>query len=376
MHNPQDRVNGIAKDELQDIFGRSSSGHAEVRRLSVLSRHGHALLYLPRERRLSLPALALYPAQRPLARMARSAVRALLAMGLAPVLPTTRLALPAQAPFTEFLERLTPGTTVPAFAILAGNPHAAGRRFIFLLFDQAAQPTLVVKAGLGEAAAALIQHEGAFLSAVPPEATGIPGLRARHQADGVHALAMDHLKGHAPTEANDQRMADVLGSWLDPGTTLAPEAIPAWRRLMEVCGEEPLLRTACQRLQKTPIHPVLYHGDFAPWNVKVASNGQWQVLDWERGERVGMPCWDWFHYRLQTGLLVDRFPLEQHVQQIEQWINAEALRHYASRAGVAPVLRELFLAHLLYSMKIIGPSESLPVKRDLLNTLAAKWTSA
>ena len=38
-------------------------------------------------------------------------------------------------------------------------------------------------------------------------------------------------------------------------------------------------------------------------------DGSWVVLDWERGEPEGLPGWDWFHYVVQTGVLVEGLSL-------------------------------------------------------------------
>jgi hypothetical protein len=362
--------------DIQQLFGGAVLGDAEVRRLSVLMRHGQPLLYLPRKRGLALQALTLYPAQRPIARMARRILRLGCSAGLAPLLPTTTLSVPATAPLSRFLTRLTGGDTLPSFAILAGNPQAEGRRFILLVFDAAGRCAFVVKAGVSPQATALIDREAAVLEAIESHAFGVPRLQAVHRTQGLHALALEYAEGNAPTATEPQRMAAVLGSWVNTERRLQTGDVPAWQRLFRACPEHPVLRQVRRRLEGVSFHPVLYHGDFAPWNVKVASDGSWQVLDWERGERVGMPCWDWFHWEVQVGLLVRRLSPEAHARRVDERMSREPFRDYADRAGVAEVVRELFLAYLLYSMKIIGPSQSLPAKRDLLDTLVPKWISA
>ena len=51
-------------------------------------------------------------------------------------------------------------------------------------------------------------------------------------------------------------------------------------------------RELAARLGSRLVSSVVFHGDFAPWNIKVDRAGAWMVLDWERGELHGVPCWD------------------------------------------------------------------------------------
>jgi aminoglycoside phosphotransferase (APT) family kinase protein len=127
------------------------------------------------------------------------------------------------------------------------------------------------------------------------------------------------------------------------------------------------------RIESASFHPTLYHGDFAPWNVKAQADGTWRVLDWERGEFVGMPSWDWFHYHVQVGLLVQRWDTPTHAHSLCSLLADRGFLRYADAAGVRSLLRDLLLAYLLYSMHILGPKESLPAKQALLDTLAAQW---
>jgi hypothetical protein len=362
--------------ELRQLFSGGAPGDSETRRFTVLTRYGHPLLYLPRKRAQALTALALYPAQRPLARVARSLMFLACSAGLTRLLPAASLPLAAGAPLGQFLGALLNQKTVPDFAILAGNPNAPGRRFILLLFDAHDRPCAVVKAGTGPEAIRLLEREIAVLQHLPPAALGIPRLRSTHQGSGLHALALDYVQGNAPQGGECHRMYEVLASWIDTTQTIPLGEVPAWQRLSGACPDHPMLKSAQARLESTPFHPVLHHGDFAPWNIKVTRDASWRVLDWERGELIGMPCWDWFHYQVQVGLLVERRSTSAHVQHIECWLANDLLRDYAARAAVEPLIRDLFLAYLLYCVEVTKPSEGLPATRELLNVLAQRWQRA
>jgi len=97
------------------------------------------------------------------------------------------------------------------------------------------------------------------------------------------------------------------------------------------------------------------------------------VLDWERGELDGIPGWDWFHYVIQPGILVERLSTTDLVQRIETLLAAESFAAYAGRAGILGCERELLLAYLLHAVEVIKPSEGLAATRELLGAMAARW---
>ena len=119
-------------------------------------------------------------------------------------------------------------------------------------------------------------------------------------------------------------------------------------------------------------HPVIYHGDFAPWNIKV-SHGSWHALDWERGELSGIPGWDWFHYVIQSAVLIKREPVDQLVARVERMLASQNFMRYADRAKITGTERMLLLAYLNYSVQILKQTEELPRVQSLLSSLSANW---
>ena len=97
------------------------------------------------------------------------------------------------------------------------------------------------------------------------------------------------------------------------------------------------------------------------------------MLDWERGELTGVPGWDWFHYVLQSGMLVERWPTARLVKAAEELLSQEAFQKYSRAAGIAGVERDLMLAYLMNCIEVIQPAEGLPETVDLLKALTAKW---
>lgn len=364
--------------ELATLFADADeSAPAVMRAFGVISKKGCPVFYLPIKRGLAARSLALYPAQRLPARMLKMLMRCACQAGATRLLPRVTLRLWPDAPLSQFLGSLTASRGLPDFAVLAGNPNVPGRRYVILVCDSQQRPAAVVKAGRGEPALKLIQQEADLLASAPPGALGIPRLQSVLTSGDVRALALDYLEGRSPPATPSPQMAAVLNSWVDTRRSVSAGEVPCWRRLRESVPQSNLWQKLQHRVEAKPFHPALCHGDFAPWNIKVSpGNGGWQVLDWERGELTGLPCWDWFHYRIQVAILADRLSTSAHVLQIDRWIETEDFRTYAEAAWAWSIRRELLLAYLLYSAEITRPSEGLSTTRELLESLSQRWKSA
>ena len=97
------------------------------------------------------------------------------------------------------------------------------------------------------------------------------------------------------------------------------------------------------------------------------------VLDWERGELTGIPGWDWFHYAIQTAILVKHQTTATLAKTAEALLAADSFKTYATRCGFAEFARELLLSYLLHVVEVIKPSEGGIETRELLIELARRW---
>jgi hypothetical protein len=201
----------------------------------------------------------------------------------------------------------------------------------------------------------------------------VPRLRARFESPRLRALALDFVPGNSPRPRGEAALLPLLAAWVDANRTVGLFDIPDWRRLQETVPANRLLSVVAGQLRGRKVHPVLHHGDFAPWNIKVSPAGVWTVLDWERGELTGIPGWDWFHYVIQSGILVGHLPTSVLTQQVESLLRSDAFRQYAARGGILGCEEELVLAYLLHMVEVIKPSEGLAPTRELLEALAAHW---
>ena len=377
MLDPQFNIQPLAfsLSFWEALFPEPAAGQGVRVQMRLVRRRGRPFLLLPREPGAAATTMDLYPAQTSRARAARILLRCLLRVSLP--LGTEKVSFvvwPAD-PFVEFLSSLVGelGEGLPVIGILAGNPMSEGQRLLVLAFDARQQPVAVIKVGLSEQARGLVEKEESFLTTVPAGTRGVPRLRTAFQCPRLRALTLDFFAGDSPRSQQEKAMPPLLESWIDPKRRILVSDAPSWVRLERACAGDPLFRVIAGRLSGKVFQAVLQHGDLAPWNIKVSPAGAWTVLDWERGELTGIPGWDWFHYVIQSAILVGRLPTSGLMQRVESLLGSEAFQRYAERASIRGCERELVLAYLLHVAQVIKPSEGLVPTRELLHALASGW---
>ncbi len=116
------------------------------------------------------------------------------------------------------------------------------------------------------------------------------------------------MRGIRRDREHEGALPPLLESWINPNRTIALSDTPDWARLEKACSGNNLFPAIAAQLRGRTIQSAIHHGDLAPWNIKVSPAGAWTVLDWERGELTGIPGWDWFHYVIQSAILVGHLP--------------------------------------------------------------------
>lgn len=334
----------------------------------LLRKNGHPWLLLPATATLARQALELYPAQTPRARWAKTALRLALSLGWFPRTEAMRLARTPNQPWEIFLQQITRRKKFPAVAALAGNPATAGQRLVFLIFNDHAKPQWVVKAGVGESATTLIERETAILKSLAPGRPGVPIVRGEFSQDHLRAFAMDYCPGTSPATAADAAPSPILSQWIDRSRELPVLELPAMQRLAAVCKRESWYDSWRQAVAPANVHPVIMHGDFAPWNIKV-QNGQWTVLDWERGELTGVPGWDWFHFVIQPEILVQGHAPAVIGKRVRRLLSSAEFQAYARATKCQDLAHTLLQAYLAYVIHILRPAEGLETTKQLWKSL-------
>jgi hypothetical protein len=340
-----------------------------------LKKRGHVLLLLPAQPRLAALCLDLYPAQTAQARFFKKLLQRFPRISLPLTTRRIGLRISGSDGFVKFLASRAgwPAGLVSPFGVLAGNPAHDSQRFILLTFDPGQRPISVVKAGLSAPAKALIEKEKSFLISVPQAIPGVPRLRGSFSDNRVSAFSLDFFSGDSPGRHDEHALPGLLGAWVDSKRPVSLVDSPNWLLFEQKCRNNEIFRALTNRIHGKVAAAALQHGDFAPWNIKVSKQGVWTVLDWERGKRDGVAGWDWFHYVIQTGVLVGKLPVAALVGRVEELLDSAAFKQYADKAGIAGVGRELVLAYLLHIVEVIQPAEGGPASRELFSALARRW---
>jgi hypothetical protein len=305
-------------------------------------------------------ALGFYQPQSAKARAVVALLRGMSRLGLPLPLHHADPAIPSDPGFHDFLARCA-GSDNPRFALLCGNPNAPGRRFMMLLFGREEIPSCVVKYGLTPQAHALIQREADFLQSSCKAYAGLPQLLACHQTQSVSAFAIPYSTGRQLLAQDFPVVVRCLENWIHRDSPQPLGEIPGWKRLLALPDCPPEL----QRVADCNVHPVLYHGDFTPWNMRISSTGDLQVFDWERGEQAGVPGWDWLHYRVQQGILVDKKSPNALSEVLRKILGGTAWHEYAEKTGIESLGYEIVRGYLLYHLKVCPQTEGADALKDL-----------
>jgi hypothetical protein len=346
----------------------------------VFARGGHPLVVVPIYLRAPADALfALYAPQTSFARTAKALWQLSFPLGFAPGSYRDEIRIDSASDFVRFLVSVSGENAsnsvdqpIPGFAILVGNPHAPAPRFLVQVFDRSGKPTAVVKTGVGPAAAGLIKREADFLVSATPDPRNrlpaIPAILGRFADAHLNAFAMPFVAGASPsTRPEPGAIPRVLGMWSNRGKKQRVSDLAAWKRLSEAGKSDRTLEQLNSRLGSLEVHPPLFHGDFAPWNIKVSpADKHWTVLDWERGELEGPPGWDWFHYVIQSAMLVEKQTGSTLAQAAESLLACEHLRAYLATAGLEGCERDWLQAYLLHCRYVLKPKEGSPGIESLL----------
>jgi hypothetical protein len=354
--------------EWRDVFSAPVAGGGnDTCSFRVLRRHGHDLLVLPLPHRAAARALTLYAAQTRFARWSKALLRAAFATGLPMPLPRVDLRVAQDDPLLAWFREILGTAEMPVLAILAGNPFAQGRRFILLAF-RGDEPAVVAKVGLAGDARVLIEREADFLGSVAGRLPHLPGFRGVKVTDAFSGMALDFVKGQSPAATDTAGMRTVLQSWLDTTRLVSLDTLAPWQRLATLAGAGPILKSVADR----QVVPALFHGDFAPWNVRVEAPSQrWTVIDWERGAAAGVPAWDWFHWMIHVSLLVHRHDAETSAQFLDEALRSPDFREYAEAAQITGLECALVAGYLMYLHEFVLPASwAEPGHSDLRETIS------
>jgi len=307
---------------------------SEKREFYLLNRQRHELLAVAANQRYSADALALYLPQTRKARWAKIIFGLALAGPLADLLPSREVHL-RKTEFTDFLRSLSDNHPLD-FCVLSGNPAEPGRRFLFGLLDEHGCCYRVVKCAADPVGRELIEQEAAILGSIGDKLPGIPEMQAALSTDDCSAFAMDFFPAPDRVPSRSERVA-LVRQWIskEPAKNFSSlHSIPRTGG-PGVAGSDVMMK------------PVIFHGDFAPWNIRSAGRN-WVVIDWEKARPLGPPLWDLLHYEIHEEILVNRSPVGKVRQRIHSLIQDPCVKSYLGDCGAAEYADALLQGYLLH----------------------------
>ena len=340
----------------------------------MISRRGRPFMLLPGGFHSARTGLNLYSAQRRRAKIWRKLLPALFQTPFAGFFEHIHCPSDTSAEIVQFMaqqadlpaERIIP----PAIKISEVGSRA---RLVLLLCDESGRPARVIKAGLNAAGRAATEAEADFLAQLPPGKLGCIRLTGRISTPTLSAFATDYFPGISPYD--DAGLEHLFHDWLNRDEIVPLASLPVWHTLAAAVGERApqAWRQIQAALAGKKIRTTLYHGDFAPWNIRVVNSRNLQTFDWERGSRQGIPGWDWFHFTIQTAILARRHSAERAAAEVEQLLHSPRFKKYAAAAGITDLVQPLVLAYLLHHICVTQPLEGGETAAELLDLLCVHW---
>jgi hypothetical protein len=357
---------------LSEYFPNPTTDPNSVIRLRVHRKHGAIFALSP----VLSPTnwVRFLPAQSAAARVYRWVARLARRTGISFPRETIEIAFDPANPLLSLAKTFSQAS-IDAL-ILPGNPQGVAPRLVILCADENGRPALAIKAGHSAAARNLIRQERAFLSKLRSKTTGhlAPQFLNEVETSSLSAFATEFVDGPCPSSESSISLRTFLSSCIDTSRTIPLAESPLWAQLTGQQSEPSQLfsLSAFSRFSSTRIHPCIFHGDFAPWNIRETPDGTWKAIDWERGGLDGIPGWDWFHFVLQPAILVKKWKTERVIELGRQTIFSPNFLTYldeaapeASKNGFAEFLLR---SYFLYNWHVLQPTERKEVHEAL-----ARW---
>jgi hypothetical protein len=321
--------------------------------------------------------LKLYSAQRRRAKIWRALLPLLFKTPAANLFERVRFEADAGAEIMQFLAQQygVPAERIQVSAIKFGGVVQQSR-IALLLGDETRRPLSVVKVGLNSAGREATDREADLLEKLPHGTLGCIRMTGRLKTPELSAFATAYFPGDSP--GNDAGMEHLFHAWLNPGPPVPLAGLETWRDLAaEAARANPgMWQVLSAALGGKTVRTTLYHGDFAPWNIRAVNAQNLQVFDWERGRLQGIPGWDWFHFFVQTAILARRHSVQRVAAEVEQLLDSDRFKKYAGEAGISDFVRPLLLAYLLHQKLVIKPLEGGKKTAELFELLSAHWQMA
>ncbi len=292
-----------------------------------LRRNGHLLLGIPKDRIMAKLTLNLYQPQSSKAKFTVRLIKLMVGFRIHWLLPTVDLCIKDSSPIAKL------NGDSREIGFLLGNPEAESRRTIVSYY--AGDNFEVAKIGIGSAAKISVLNEAKTIELIPLFYTGVVRSRRSLSLNNWFFYSTDFVRGIAPKKQDDSLVLALLTDWMKHFEKKRVSEISVWNDLVEMVKHSELkcADSVLKQLSNMEIMVGLYHGDFAPWNIKISDNKKLHVMDWENAILDGLAGWDWIHYLIRRSILVDGATLFQALESCVIWAKSVEGRIYLIKSG-------------------------------------------
>ena len=311
----------------------------------------------------SAGAMKIYTPYRRAARLQRRILQLMFRTGTMAWRPQRIMVARRQTPevLTNFRALLPEGSI--RIAISTGTP-GPGRKSTIAAFDESGNELAFAKVGATATAEQLMANEVAVLSEMRracPSHLATPSILFEGKSDGRLVTVQSPLVGRpAPTDMREghARFLNAL-SYGQPRAAADSALFKSLRGRLKKIGLiaaefNPLLDRAAQSLAKVDLQPTVFHGDFAPWNLRLQGE-ELAAFDWEYGIADALPGLDELHHHWQVGFLLRGWSGQQAGDFLWDWAARCSQVH---RLGHAQSLVDVYLLHGLSQRLETGHSDS------------------
>ena len=334
----------LARDVLTPLLQDCAAGTA-TQEFLVVPGKGTPRWLLPARHHKIDPVLACWSPYRWKSRAKWLAIRAAHRTGFLSALPAvTRVYIPGVQNI-DWRSVGWSGNASPVPLIYIGTPGISRKAVIHLVNAASGSCDVIVKAPLTEAARVAIVREADVLTTLADEDyTCAPRLLCVDQERGV--AAQTALNGKVGSRKLTDSYWVLLRSLMLPGesTAIVGHAAEWGEQLLWAVGREGDISVMTAALSELcdpdPLPACWVHGDFAPWNIRHLPDGKVVLLDWEDGQRGGLPLQDAFHFLHMQDYLFGARPA----------VHATGIEPFARTIGIPPEqCRKLEIAYLAHS---------------------------
>jgi hypothetical protein len=315
-----------------------------VVRFFCIFRKGSLLLALPKDKPLALVTLSLYQPQSLKARLLVTVISLLIKCNL-----HTRLLTSCKLPFCKEgpIYRLNANNS--GFGFLLGNSDSEARSLI--LARKTGNEFYVDKIGLSAAAKEAISDEVSIMCSLPKDLVGLVELSQSSKGDSWSYYSCPLVVGRSPAKQQDDLVLSLLEAWLDLAHMEPLVEAVQWLNIVEYIEARELqkgysLIDGCADIE---IMVGVYHGDFAPWNIKISEGEEVVAMDWEYGTANAPAAWDWMHYLIQRAYLVENLSCAETLKACRDWATTEKGKAFMQAAGWGDKIELCIGSYLIYS---------------------------